>query len=106
MWPFRSRKSDEEVAKGLRIDAGKLRILGQFDAAYENYKRAYALYEKLGDTDAQCNVLCSLAETARRDERQQFLEKIEAVCTTMRDPDEKARALKNLDALKERLRNS
>lgn len=107
MWPFRSRKSLEEEARTLRVDAGKHRLLGQFDAAYRNYKRAYELYVKLGDTDAQCNVLCSLAETTPgRDEIRGYVEKIEAVCASIPDPDERAKTLRNLDALKRRLNDS
>jgi hypothetical protein len=97
----------EEEGRKLRVDAGKHRILGQFDAAYRNYKRAYELYVKLGDKDAQCNVLCSLAETTpRREEIRGYVERIEAVCASILDADEKAKALRNLDALKQRLKQS
>lgn len=97
----------EEEARTLRVEAGKHRILGQFDAAYANYKRAYKLYLKLDDKDAQCNVLCSLAETTpRREEIRGYVERIEAACASMRDADEKAKALRNLDALTQRLKQS
>ena len=106
MWPFRSDKGLEEKARTLRVEAGKHRIFGRFDAAYRNYKRAYKLYVKLGDKDAQCNVLCSLAETTpRRDEIRGYVETIEAVCLSMPDPDERAKGLRNLDALKQRLKD-
>jgi len=97
----------EAEAKTLRVDAMRYRQLGQFDAAYANYKRAYELYLKLGDKDAQCNVLCSLAETTpRREEIGGYVERIEAVCTSILDADEKAKALHNVDALKQRLKQS
>ncbi len=100
---FSSREDDEEKAKKLRAEAGRLRIVGEFDEAFKRYKRAYSLYEKHGDIDAQLNVLCSLVETAPRNDRQQFLEKIIFVISTIQNPVEKTKALGNLDALKERL---
>jgi len=57
----------EAEGRRLRVDAGKHRVLGQFDATYRNYKRAYEIHVKLGDTDSQCNVLCGLAETISGD---------------------------------------
>jgi hypothetical protein len=104
MWPFNKREKIEEDAMQLRKDAMKNRILGQFNAAHREYKQADALYKKLGKIDDQCNVLCSIAETtASRDERQECLEKIETLCASIQDPEEKRRALHNLDAMKERL---
>lgn len=104
---FRSDKDTEEEARKLRVDAGKDRILGQFDAAHMKYKRAYELYVTLGDKDAQCNVLCSLTETTpRRHEIGKYVEMIEAVCASMSDPEERSKCLRNLDALKQRLKDS
>lgn len=106
--PFATNvKALEAKAKTLRVDAGKRRMLGQFDAAYVNYKRAYELYLKLADKDAQCNVLCSLAETTpRREDIREYVQRIEAVCASILDADEKAKALRNLDTLKQRLKQS
>ncbi|MFA5032733.1 MAG: hypothetical protein WC614_06920 [bacterium] len=110
MWPF--SKKNEEYAKRLRIEAGKLRVLSQFnegmkntmlDEAAEKYKEAYAIYVRLGKIDDQCNVLCSLVETARREESQKYLIRLESVCTNIRDTNEKDRALEKLDALKKSL---
>lgn len=106
VWLFGSREVVEEYAKRLRVEAVKLRMFGQFNAAYKNYKRAYTLYVKIGDTDAQCNVLCSLAECSLGNERLEFVKKIEAIIASIPDTGEKASALRNLDALKERLRNA
>ena len=103
----KSLDSLDEEAKKLRVDAGKDRILGQFDAAYTKYKRAYELYVKIGDKDAQCNVLCSLAETTpRMAEIRGYVEKIEAICVSLPDPNERAKCLRNLAALKQRLKDA
>jgi hypothetical protein len=105
MWPF-DRRENEEDARILRIEAGRLRILGNLDAAYKKYKRAYAVYERCGDIDAQCSVLCSLAETtASNDERRIFLGKIQALCDGIQDREERDRELRNLAALRKRLNN-
>lgn len=107
MWPFHSKRTMAEDAQMLRADAGKDRLLGQFDAAYRKYRRAYDLYIKSGDADAQCSVLCSLAETTpRRDEIRGYVEEIEAVCAKLPDRGEREKALRNLDALKQRLSDS
>jgi hypothetical protein len=82
-------------------------MLGQFDAAYKMYKRALKVYERVGDADAQCNVLCSLAETTpSMDEIGEYVGKIDTLCNGMTDSDERTNALQNLDALKKRLRDS
>jgi hypothetical protein len=94
----------QETAKNLRIEAGRLRMSGRFDDAYDKYKRANAIYEKLGDKDNQCNVLCSMAETTPYNEIPEILAKIEAICASIADSEEKTKAFHNLDALKERLR--
>ncbi len=104
---FRSDKDLEEEARRLRVEAGKDRILGQFDAAYIKYKRAYELYITQGDKDTQCNVLCSLAETTpHRDEIGKYVEMIGAVCASMPGAEERSKCLRNLDALKQRLKDS
>lgn len=104
---FDDRKRVQEKGKELRKAAMKDRILGQFNAANQKYKKAEAAYEKLGDVDSQCNVLCSRAETAgSTNERQKCVEKIETLCANIQDPGEKQRSLRNLDALKKRLGNS
>jgi hypothetical protein len=82
-------------------------MLGQFDAAYEMYKRALTVYARVGDIDAQCNVLCSLAETTPlREEIGEYVGRIEALCNSMTGSDERAKAHRNLDALKQRLHDS
>jgi hypothetical protein len=107
MWPFRSDKELEKEGRRLRKDAINDRLLGQFDAAYTKYKRAYKLYVKLGDKDTQCNVLCSLAETTPRiEEIRGYVEMIRAICANMPDGSEKSKAFRNLDALKQRLKDS
>jgi len=107
MWPFGKQRDTEEDARRLRQEAGKARIMGQFDAAYKMYKRALPVYERVGDVDAQCNVLCSLAETTpHREEIGDYVGRIQTLCNGITDSDQKAKALRNLDALKQRLGDS
>jgi hypothetical protein len=103
---FSSEKSKEEKAIKLRSEAGKLRMFGQFDEALEKYKRAYKIYKKLGNIDSQCNVLCSIVESSRSNERKEYLFELEVLCNTIKNPEEKAAALRNFAALKERLKSS
>lgn len=107
MWPFRSAESLAQEGKALRSDALKYLAFGNYDAAYQNYKRAYPIYVKLGDQDSQCAVLCSLAETTPRDaEVRGYVEAIDAICRTISNSDARARAVRNLDALKQRLKDA
>ncbi|MCP4677647.1 MAG: hypothetical protein GY854_19450 [Deltaproteobacteria bacterium] len=107
MWPFGRRQDGEEDARRLRTEALKARMFGQFDVAYKLYKRALPVYERVGDVDAQCSVLCGLAETTpRREEIGRHVERIQTLCNEMTDSGERAKALGNLDALRQRLNES
>ena len=97
--------STPEGADELRHKALILRNSGRFDEAYKLYKRLYPVYEKAGDLNSQCSVLCSQAETTPNvREIPQLLEKIDEICASMQDPGLKAKSFRNLEALKVRLR--